>query len=53
MQSFVVGIHWCAFLENRTRKSGVKSFLDEPYDECVRRMRALHQRRLYTTAMGK
>jgi hypothetical protein len=49
---FVVGIHWCAFLENRTRKSGLKTFLDKPYTECVARMQEFNLRRLYSTALA-
>lgn len=50
---YVVGLHWCAFLENRTRKSGLKDYLDEPYEECVSRMQEFNRRRLYSTALGQ
>ena len=52
-QSFIVGLHWCAFLENRTRKSGLKNYLDEPYRDCVNRMRDFNRNWLYATALGK
>ena len=52
-QGYVVGLHWCAFLENRTRKSGLKNYLDEPYGECVSRMRDFNRHRLYSTALEK
>jgi len=51
-QPFIVGLHWCAFLENRTRKSGLKNYLDEPYQDCVRRMQQFNRERLYGTALG-
>ena len=28
---YIVGWHWCAYIENRARKSGIRSYLDEPY----------------------
>jgi hypothetical protein len=51
-QPFVVGLHWCAFIENRTRKSGLKNYLDEPYEDCVSRMQEFNRNRLYSTALG-
>jgi len=50
---FIVGIHWCAFMENRTRKSGLKNYLDEPYWDCVRPMQEFNLHRLYPTALGR
>jgi hypothetical protein len=52
-QPYVVGLHWCAFLENRTRKSGLKNYLDEPYEECIGRMQEFNRHRLYSTALGQ
>jgi hypothetical protein len=52
-QPYVVGLHWCAFLENRTRKSGLKNYLDEPYEECTSRMQEFNCHRLYGTALGE
>lgn len=52
-QSFVVGLHWCAFLENRTRKSGLKNYLDEPYQDCVGPMKEFNRNHLYPTALGQ
>ena len=49
-EPYVVGVHWCAFIENRSRKSGVKNYLDEPYEECVSRMRDFNRNRLYSAA---
>lgn len=46
-----IGVHWCAYLENRTRKSGVRNWLDEPYDDCVSRMAAFNGR-VYEVARG-
>jgi hypothetical protein len=51
-QPYVVGLHWCAFIENRTRKSGLKNYLDEPYEACVSRMQEFNRNRLYGTALG-
>jgi len=50
-EPYIVGLHWCAFLENRTRKSGLKNYLDEPYVDCVQRMRQFNCERLYKTAL--
>ncbi len=47
---YILGIHWCAFLENRTRKSGIKTYLDEPYRDCVDTVTKFNLRELYTTA---
>ncbi len=51
-QPYVVGLHWCAFIENRTRKSGLKNYLDEPYEDCVSRMQEFNRKRLYGTALS-
>ncbi|MHC4143808.1 MAG: hypothetical protein ACYSUD_03415 [Planctomycetota bacterium] len=48
----ILGLHWCAFLENRNRRSGIKNYLDEPYWECVNRMKDFNLNRLYQTALG-
>ena len=50
-QPHILGQHWCAFLENRTRKSGIKNYLDEPYWACIQRMQAFNQNGLYQNAM--
>ena len=47
----ILGQHWCAFLENRNRKSGIKNYLDEPYWECVNRMKEFNLKHLYQTAL--
>ncbi|MHC4564272.1 MAG: hypothetical protein ACYTE3_00780 [Planctomycetota bacterium] len=47
----ILGQHWCAFLENRNRKSGIKNYMDEPYWECVNRMKDFNLNRLYQTAL--
>jgi len=52
-QEYIVGLHWCAFMENRTRKSGLKNYRDEPYRECVERMTEFNRNRLYSTALEK
>lgn len=52
-EPYVVGLHWCAFIENRARKSGLKNYLDEPYEECVSRMREFNRNRLYSTALRR
>ena len=49
---YILGQHWCAFLENRNRKSGIKNYLDEPYSECVNRMKEFNLGRLYQAALG-
>ena len=50
---YVLGFHWCGFLENRSRKVGIKNYMDEPYQECVTRMQEFNRNRLYLSAMGK
>ncbi len=50
-QPYVVGLHWCAFMENHSRKSGLKNYLDEPYEECVRQMQRFNRNRLYAAAL--
>lgn len=52
-EDYIVGLHWCAFIENRTRKSGVKNYRDEPYRDCVESMKTFNRNRLYSTAMKK
>ena len=52
-EPYIVGLHWCAFIENRARKSGLKNYLDEPYEECVSRMREFNLNRLYSTALRR
>jgi hypothetical protein len=51
-QPYIVGLHWCAFIENRSRKSGLKNYLDEPYEDCVSRMQEFNRNRLYSTALS-
>ncbi len=51
-QPFVVGLHWCAFLENRSRKSGIVDRFDEPYYDAVEPMRRFNRFELYSTALG-
>ncbi len=46
---YIIGWHWCAYIENRTRKSGLKNYRDEPYTECVTRMREFNEK-LYKVA---
>jgi hypothetical protein len=48
---YFLGLHWCAFLENRNRKSGIKNYRDEPYWECVNRMKEFNLNHLYRTAL--
>ena len=50
-RSFIVGLHWCAFLENRTRKSGIVDRFDEPYYDAVEPMRRFNRFELYSTAL--
>jgi hypothetical protein len=38
-QPCIIGWHWCAFIENRSRKSGIVNYRDEPYHDLVDRMR--------------
>ena len=38
-QPYVIGWHWCAFIENRARRSGIVDYRDEPYRDLVIRMR--------------
>ena len=40
----IIGWHWCAYIENRTRKSGLKNYKDEPYTDCVSRMREFNEK---------
>jgi hypothetical protein len=53
IRPYIIGWHWCAFIENRARKSGIKDYLDEPYWECVEAMRKFNLDRLYSTVLGK
>jgi hypothetical protein len=48
---YILGHHWCAFLENRNRKSGIKNYRDEPYWECVNGMKEFNLNHLYQTAI--
>jgi hypothetical protein len=41
---YVVGWHWCAYIENRARRSGIVNYWDEPYHDLVTRMRDLNAR---------
>jgi hypothetical protein len=41
---YIVGWHWCAFIENRARRSGIVNYRDEPYHDLVTRMRDLNAR---------
>ncbi len=47
----ILGQHWCAFLENRNRKSGVKNYMDETYWDCVNKMKDFNLNQLYQTAL--
>jgi len=49
---YIVGVHWCGFLENRVRKSGIKNYLDEPYWDCVNAMKEFNRNCLYSTALS-
>ena len=49
---YVLGWHWCAYIENRVRKSGLKSYLDEPYWDCVDLVREFNNQRLYSVVSG-
>ena len=40
---YVIGWHWCAYIENRARCSGVRTYRDEPYEELVSAMREFNQ----------
>jgi hypothetical protein len=48
-QPHIVGWHWCAFIENRARRSGIVNYQDEPYHDLVTRMRDTN-RRIYEIA---
>jgi hypothetical protein len=41
---YVIGWHWCAYIENRARCSGVRNYLDEPYHDLVSAMRDFNHR---------
>jgi len=43
-QPYIVGWHWCAFIENRVRRSGIVNYRDEPYGDLVTRMRDTNTR---------
>ncbi len=49
---FIIGFHWCAYLENRARKSGIKNYKDEPYQDCVERMQEFNLHRVYQSAFA-
>ena len=46
---YVIGMHWCAFIENRARKSGIKNYRDEPYQDLVAQMQSFNRNQLYAT----
>jgi len=48
---YIVGVHWCGFLENRVRKSGIKNYLNEPYWDCINAMKEFNRNHLYSTAL--
>ena len=41
---YVVGWGWCAYIENRTRCSGIKNYMDQPYADLTEAMRAFNPR---------
>jgi len=43
-ESYFIGLHWCAYIENRARGYGLKNNLDQPYEDAVKRMREFNQR---------
>jgi hypothetical protein len=43
-EPYVLGWHWCAYIENRTRRSGIVNYRDEPYRDLVTRMRETNAR---------
>ena len=48
-EPYIIGWHWCAFIENRARRSGMVNYRDEPYHELVTRMRGTN-REIYQVA---
>ncbi len=50
---YVLGLHWCGFVENRSRRCGIKNYMDEPYWDCVNRMQEFNRKRAYAVAMKK
>jgi hypothetical protein len=44
---YILGWHWCAYIENRVRKSGIKDYLDRPYWDCVNLMKEFNTHQLY------
>lgn len=43
-EPYFIGLHWCAYIENRARRNGLKNDLDEPYEDAVERIREFNQR---------
>jgi len=39
----IIGWSWCGYIENRIRKSGIRDYMDEPYTDCVDRMKEFNQ----------
>jgi len=48
-EPYFIGLHWCAYIENRARRNGLKDDLDMPYEDAVRRIREFN-RRVYLAA---
>ena len=44
---YILGWHWCAYIENRVRKSGIRDYLDRPYWDCVNLMKEFNTHQLY------
>ena len=44
---YIVGWHWCAYIENRVRKSGIRNYLDQPYWDCVNLMQEFNRHQLF------
>ncbi len=41
---YIVGWGWCGYIENRTRCSGIKTYMDNPYAELVAAMKKFNSR---------
>ena len=48
----VIGWHWCAFGRSVGRRSGLLDGNDQPYAECVDRMRQFNRNELYDVALS-
>lgn len=54
---YIIEWGWCAFIENRVRRRGLKTLMDEPYFDCAGLMaeycQTLYKRKEFCFTGGK